>query len=55
VTPEATEKDLDGILAIFNQVITTSTAMWIDDPTTKDERRQWMTGLFSKGYPIFVA
>ena len=52
---EATEDDLDGILAIFNQVIATSTAVWIDDPTTKDERRQWMTALFSKGYPIFVA
>ena len=52
---DATEEDLDGILAIFNQVIATSTAVWIDDPTTKEERRQWMTGLFSKGYPIFVA
>jgi L-amino acid N-acyltransferase YncA len=52
---EATEEDLDGILAIFNQVIATSTAVWIDDPTTKDERRQWMRGLFSKGYPVFVA
>ncbi|HEY2514952.1 MAG TPA: GNAT family N-acetyltransferase [Polyangiaceae bacterium] len=52
---EATEDDLDGILTIFNQVIATSTAVWIDDPTTKEERHRWMTGLFSKGYPIFVA
>ena len=52
---EATDDDLDGILAIFNQVIATSTAVWIDDPTTMDERRQWMAALFSKGFPIFVA
>ena len=52
---EATEDDLDGILAIFNQVIATSTAVWIDDSTTKAERRQWMTGLLGKGYPVYVA
>jgi phosphinothricin acetyltransferase len=51
----ATEHDLDGILTIFNQVIVTSTAVWIDDPTTKDERREWMTALLRKGYPVYVA
>lgn len=38
---EATEEDLEGILAIFNQVIATSTAVWIDEATTKEERRQF--------------
>lgn len=47
--------DLSGILAIYNEVIATSTAVDADDPATLDDRHVWWTGRRAQGYPVLVA
>jgi len=51
----ATETDLPGILAIYNEVISTSTAVYALEPATLDERRAWFTSRSSMGFPVVVA
>jgi L-amino acid N-acyltransferase len=58
VTPivhEATERDLAAILAIYNEVIATSTAVYSLEPSTLEERRTWFRSRYSKGFPVLVA
>jgi phosphinothricin acetyltransferase len=50
----ATESDLPGILAIYNEVIATSTAVYALEPATLDERRAWFTSRSSMGFPVVV-
>src|SRR5690606_604760 len=52
---DAQESDLPGILAIYNDVIATSTAVFSDDPVTLDERRAWWRTRIAQGYPVLVA
>lgn len=52
---DATEQDLPAILAIFNQVIETSTAVYRDVGVPLEERRDWMLGRQAKGFPVLVA
>jgi L-amino acid N-acyltransferase len=52
---DATEADVPGILAIFNEVIANSTAVYIDDPVTEEERRHWLLGRQGQGFPVLVA
>src|SRR3954453_10143075 len=52
---DAGPRDLAGILAIYNDVIATSTAVYRDAPTTLDERRSWLDARMAQGFPIFVA
>jgi phosphinothricin acetyltransferase len=47
--------DLPGILAIYNDVIATSTAIYSFDPSTLDERRAWLSARREGGYPVLVA
>ncbi len=47
--------DVPGILAIYNDVIATSTAVYREDPATLDDRRQWFDARLAQGYPILVA
>jgi L-amino acid N-acyltransferase len=51
----ATEGDLSSILAIYNEVIATSTAVYALEPATLDERRSWFTSRSAMGFPIIVA
>lgn len=51
----ATEDDLPGILAIFNDVIATTTAVYREEPVSLEERRTWMRTRLSAGYPVLVA
>jgi len=51
----ATETDLPGILAIYNEVIATSTAVYALEPATLNERRAWFTSRSSMGFPVVVA
>lgn len=51
----ASGTDLPEILAIFNDVIATSTAIYRDAPTTLEERKQWLESRVSAGFPVFVA
>jgi phosphinothricin acetyltransferase len=51
----ATESDLPGILAIYNEVIATSTAVYALEPATLDERRAWYRSRSALGFPVVVA
>ncbi len=51
----ATEADLPGILAIYNDVIATSDAVYTETPTTLDERRTWLAARRAANYPVLVA
>jgi L-amino acid N-acyltransferase len=52
---DATSDDLPGILAIYNEVIATSTAIYTSAPTTLEERRAWFEARTGQGYPVLVA
>ncbi len=51
----ANPSDLPGILAIFNQVIRDSTAVYMLEPVTLQERRAWFDARTGAGYPVLVA
>jgi phosphinothricin acetyltransferase len=51
----AAEPDLPGVLAIDNDVIATSTAVYRDTPATLADRREWWTSRLAAGYPVYVA
>lgn len=55
VIADATEADLPEILAIYNDVIATSTAVYSDLPVTLDDRLAWFRARRALGYPILVA
>jgi L-amino acid N-acyltransferase len=52
---DAHEADLGGILAIHNEVLATSTAIYQDDPATLDHRREWWAQRVARGFPVLVA
>jgi len=52
---DAVVEDLPGMLAIYNQVIATSTAIYTDRATTLEDRHGWWTLRVSQGYPVLVA
>ena len=52
---DATADDLPGILAIYNDVIATSTAVYSDTPVTLDDRTAWWHTRVGQGYPVLVA
>jgi len=47
--------DLPAILAIYNDVIATTTAVYRDDPATLDDRQAWWRDRVAQGYPVLVA
>ncbi|HKH59640.1 MAG TPA: GNAT family N-acetyltransferase [Flavitalea sp.] len=51
----ATENDLPEILAIYNDVIINTTAVYDYDPHTLEMRQQWFRTKQEQGLPIFVA
>lgn len=52
---DATEADLEAILAIHNDVVTTSTAIYSDRLSTLDERRDWFAERRAAGFPVLSA
>jgi phosphinothricin acetyltransferase len=52
---DATEADLPAILAIYNGVIRTSTAVYTEHETTLQERQQWLAARQGQGFPVLVA
>ncbi|TAL35115.1 MAG: N-acetyltransferase family protein [Phenylobacterium sp.] len=52
---EATEADLPAILAIHNDVVATSTAIYSDIPSTLADRATWRATRQAAGYPVLVA
>ncbi len=52
---DACEEDLPGVLAIYNDVLTTSTAIYNETPVTLDNRRDWWQARVAQRYPVLVA
>jgi L-amino acid N-acyltransferase YncA len=51
----ARESDLPAILAIYNDIILTTTAIYQYEPQTMEMRKAWYDGRVKDGLPIFVA
>ncbi len=54
-TRAAVEPDLPAMLAIYNHIIATSTAIYRDEPTTLEERAAWFAARRAAGFPVLVA
>jgi L-amino acid N-acyltransferase YncA len=52
---DATDDDLPAVVAIYNQVIATSTAIYREEPATLAERHAWNETRKANGYPLLVA
>lgn len=52
---DAAADDLPGILAIYNDVIATSTSVYTFEPLPLDERKAWFENRRAQGYPVLVA
>ncbi|MDA7084997.1 GNAT family N-acetyltransferase [Pseudomonas sp. SA3-5] len=52
---DATTADLPGILAIYNDAVLTSTAIWNDSPVDLANRQAWFAARQQQGYPVLVA
>ncbi len=52
---DAMAQDLPGILAIYNELIATSTAVWTLEPVSLEDRAQWMAARQAQGFAVFVA
>jgi L-amino acid N-acyltransferase YncA len=47
--------DVPGILRIYNEVVASSTAIYIDDPVTLENRQAWLHEQQKRSYPVLVA
>ena len=52
---DAVDDDVPGILAIYNDVIASSTAVYRETPATLDDRREWFAARRAQSYPVLVA
>ena len=52
---DATNADLPAILAIYNDIVTSTTAIYDERPSTLDERQAWFDGRRRNGLPVLVA
>jgi len=52
---DAVETDVPAILAIHNEVIATSTAIYSETPSTLAERVDWWRSRVASGFPVIVA
>ncbi len=51
----AERNDLAAITEIYNEILSHSTAIYRDTPTTVEERTGWWESQREKGYPVLVA
>jgi phosphinothricin acetyltransferase len=52
---DAGDEHLPEILAIYNDVIATSTAVFSDEQVTLEDRTSWLAARRAPGYPVLVA
>ncbi len=52
---DAERGDLPGILEIYNDAVTSSTAVWTDAPEELASRERWFEGRRAGGFPVLVA
>lgn len=51
----ASPDDLPGILAIYNDAVLNTTAIWNETVVDLDDRRRWYDARIAGGYPVLVA
>jgi phosphinothricin acetyltransferase len=51
----ATEADLSAILAIYNDAVMNTTAIWVETPADLAERATWLAARRRAGFPVLVA
>ncbi|WP_083656620.1 GNAT family N-acetyltransferase [Mongoliimonas terrestris] len=51
----ATPSDLAGIMAIYNDAVLNTTAIWNETVVDLDDRRRWYDARIAGGYPVLVA
>lgn len=51
----AAESDLPAILAIYNDAVLNTTAIWNETPVDLENRRAWFEERTGRGFPILVA
>jgi L-amino acid N-acyltransferase YncA len=47
--------DVPGILQIYNEVVASSTAIYIDHPVPLENRQAWLREQQKRSYPVLVA
>ncbi|MGA7859133.1 MAG: N-acetyltransferase family protein [Terracidiphilus sp.] len=52
---DAVQADFDQITAIYNEVLTHSTAIYNDRPASVEDRIAWGKARLEQGYPVLVA
>jgi L-amino acid N-acyltransferase len=52
---DATEADLPGVLAIYNDAVRTSTAVYTEELDTLEGRRRWFEARAAAGFPVLAA
>jgi phosphinothricin acetyltransferase len=52
---DAVQSDFAEITAIYNDVLTNSTAIYNDQPASRDDRIAWWKARVAQGYPVLVA
>lgn len=51
----AIDADLPAILAIYNDAVATTTAIWNERLSDLDDRRHWWQDRVARGFPVLVA
>jgi L-amino acid N-acyltransferase YncA len=52
---DSTEADLPMILAIYNEIIANTTAVYSETPVSLENRHTWWRGRLDQSYPVLVA
>jgi L-amino acid N-acyltransferase YncA len=52
---QAVDADLDAILAIHNEAIEHSAAIWTDEVVARSDREEWLAARTAAGDPVLVA
>ncbi|MEV5650279.1 N-acetyltransferase family protein [Nocardia sp. NPDC052254] len=52
---DASESDIPAILAIHNNAVTETTAIWDSAPVDLDDRLRWWRDRVTSGYPVLIA
>ncbi len=52
---DACADDLPAMLAIYNEIVANTTAIYNDKPSSLDERREWLRGRSGGGWPVLAA
>jgi L-amino acid N-acyltransferase YncA len=55
VVRAAVEEDMVGVLAIYNEVIANTTAVYREEAVTLEERVGWFRARRERGFPVLVA